>query len=70
MGDVERRATKAFHANLIVLSDDEDDQGLPLTVIEGQLQDKPIQEIENEDIQEQANGEQDEIEQSWVIGEE
>ncbi|KAL4212203.1 hypothetical protein AB4K20DRAFT_1890995 [Rhizopus microsporus] len=59
MGDVEKRATEAFNANLIVLSDDEDDQGLPLTVIEGQLQDEPIQEIENVDIQEQ-----DEIEQS------
>lgn len=70
MRDVERRATKAFNANLIVLSDDEDDQGLRLTVIEGQLQDIPIQEIENEDFQEQANGEQDEIEQSRAIGEE
>lgn len=70
MRDVERRATKAFNANLIVLSDDEDDQALRLTVIEGQLQDIPIQEIENEDFQEQANGEQDEIEQSRAIGEE
>ncbi|PHZ10143.1 uncharacterized protein RHIMIDRAFT_315176 [Rhizopus microsporus ATCC 52813] len=70
MGDVERRATEAFNANLIILPDDEDDQGLPLAVIEDQLQDEPIQEIENKDILEQANNEQNEIEQSWAIGEE